>query len=286
MMFLILFTLSLLCFVVSGDKDYCSSQGSPSKNSSDMKSNHEHIKFYTTRPGHNEKSETMAVSYDGGLYVAGEKVVTETEHRRVVSELRDELHSTQTSLQETQAEVVALVQALRKVSPANGSSIVRPPTCEEPGGDKLHYNGTHWECVCKDGYSGKSCQILPCEREWVQWKDSCYRLFQTKTTWGLARQNCLSYGGDLVSIHNKEEDDFVLSLKVNFWADSWYGGTDVQSEGVWTWSDGSPWDYSIIGWNPSNSRGNEHCLEHSLDGWNDDNCDKSANYVCKYNLVE
>lgn len=126
-MHFVLFTLSLVCSVVNGGKDYCANQGAPSsKNSSDMKSSYEHIRFYTTRAGHASLSETMAVSYDGGLYVAGEKMVTESEHRRVVSELRSQL---------------------------------QPPSCTTPGGKYLQFNGTNWLCICEEGYYGNSCTI-------------------------------------------------------------------------------------------------------------------------------
>lgn len=108
---------------------------------------------------------SLTLTHNDGLYVAGEKVVTEGEHRRIVGALRDELRSaldilnlTRTGLQETRSEVLALVQALREVSPANGSAILQPPTCEEPGGDKLHFNGTQWLCICFPEYYGESCQ--------------------------------------------------------------------------------------------------------------------------------
>lgn len=144
------------------------------------------FKVFTNPPGQG-LIESLTLTHSDGLYVAGEKVVTESEHRRVVgeletrhqgvvSELRDELQVTRNelrsaldilnltitnSLQDTQSEVLALVQALREVTPANGSAIVQPPTCEEPGGDKLHFNGTHWDCVCNFGWSGKACEYGP-----------------------------------------------------------------------------------------------------------------------------
>lgn len=76
-------------------------------------------------------TETLAVTHGDGLYVAGEKVVTERDHLRVLGELR-----------KAQAHVEAL----------------RPPACFEPGGDKLQFDGTQWFCVCKLGYTGPTCQ--------------------------------------------------------------------------------------------------------------------------------
>ncbi|KAK3239503.1 hypothetical protein CYMTET_50577 [Cymbomonas tetramitiformis] len=110
-----------------------------------------------TNPPERGITETLTVTYSDGLYVAGEKVVTESEHRKVVGELETRYQGVvselRADLDETKLEVLALGQALREVSPANTSLILQPPTCEEPGGDKLHFNGTQWVCVCKDGFT-------------------------------------------------------------------------------------------------------------------------------------
>ena len=37
----------------------------------------------------------------------------------------------------------------------------QPPVCTSPGGDRLLYNGTVWECVCVAGWSGASCTVPP-----------------------------------------------------------------------------------------------------------------------------
>ncbi|KAK3269597.1 hypothetical protein CYMTET_21966 [Cymbomonas tetramitiformis] len=108
-----------------GEKDYCSNQASSSKNSSDMRSTYEHIRFHTKRPGHNELSETMEVSYDGGLYVAGEKMISVREYEAAIEHLKMQL---------------------------------QPPRCTSPGGKCLQFNGTTWTCECTDDYSGTSCE--------------------------------------------------------------------------------------------------------------------------------
>lgn len=156
---LVFLSLCLLWPVVNGDKDYCSNQGSPSRNSSDMKSNYEHIKFYTTRPGHSEKSETMVVSFDSGLHVAGQKVITESEHRRLVSELRDELQSALTLLNETRTALQeSRIEHETDLQLQNNK--LQPPTCRDPGGKELVYVGNRWLCSCNDNFFGESCEWL------------------------------------------------------------------------------------------------------------------------------
>ena len=74
----------------------------------------------------------------------------------------------------------------------------------------------------------------------------------------------------------------------------WIGGTDERSEGVWEWTDGSPWGYE--NWlkrdephksEPTNFRGNEDCTVIWGREWFDVNCEgfswmKGAGYVCSY----
>lgn len=124
---LALLPLSTLC---GSEQTYCSNQGSPSKNSSDMRSNYEHIKLFTRRQGHSELSETMSVSYDGGMLVAGEKLLTVSEHEAQMQKLRTEL---------------------------------LPPRCQAPGGKYLQFSGTNWSCVCNQDYYGDSCETGPLE---------------------------------------------------------------------------------------------------------------------------
>lgn len=152
------------------DKDYCSSQGSTFKNSSDMRSNYEYIKFHTKRPGYSELSETMTLSYDEGLYVAKEKVATITK----VYQLMEANYASKLALLERQVEVLQADLAFLRNStnceePLGVHTCSQPPTCTHPGGDRLQFNGTHWLCVCIPGYYGESCQFAPSScREIIQ----------------------------------------------------------------------------------------------------------------------
>ena len=71
---------------------------------------------------------------------------------------------------------------------------------------------------------------------------------------------------------------------------AWIGGTDERSQGVWEWTDGSPWGYE--NWRkpsePNNLFGNEDCtiIWGRTGKWFDVRCDGffKAGYVCSYNL--
>ena len=81
-------------------------------------------------------------------------------------------------------------------------------------------------------------------------------------------------GGHLVTITSAEEQDFVSNLikcgnRINYWL----GGTDEDTEGVWKWVSGEPFEYD--NWHtgePSNSEYINDEFENYLILWADLNC--------------
>ena len=103
--------------------------------------------------------------------------------------------------------------------------------------------------------------------------------------WDNARSYCLSYGGDLVSVSNKSEMDFINNKtseagRENFWI----GLNDRRTENVFVWSDGTPYNKSIYSnWYPNepNNLGNEDCVDLIPTQWNDNSCMKEKSYICE-----
>ena len=66
------------------------------------------------------------------------------------------------------------------------------------------------------------------------------------------------------------------------------GGTDRDNEGTWTWTDGSPWDYSKWSHNEPNGRpANGDALRtmrvsRSKREWFDTNTDHSMYFLCAF----
>ncbi|GMH61378.1 hypothetical protein TrST_g6698 [Triparma strigata] len=108
--------------------------------------------------------------------------------------------------------------------------------------------------------------------------------------WHTARADCISQGGDLISISNAAEQAIVMNvISANGGAPSnaWIGLNDFTVEHQWDWPDScssNPYKQ----WAPGepNNAGNEDCVEiygsgHSLFGqWNDFYCTSQRQYLC------
>ncbi|VDM77470.1 unnamed protein product [Strongylus vulgaris] len=144
-----------------------------------------------------------------------------------------------------------------------------------------------------------------CESGWAYFDktDSCYRRF-VWANFENAEEVCVSNGGHLASIHSAEENTFVNDISesgMDYSDDgslTWIGLTQANypSSTVWTWTDGTPFDYK--NWapgEPNNSKGVEHCVQIQSDyvgkdpskdtsyrRWNDMACSTNMrSYVCK-----
>ena len=107
-------------------------------------------------------------------------------------------------------------------------------------------------------------------------------------SWTDAREYCRTHHHDLASIHSASENAEVAAL-CPVWC--FLGGSDVDQEGTWTWSDGSAWDYE--NWDtgqPNNLNGPEDYLnmwgaapasnrEHGK--WNDLRPEGPHTFVCR-----
>uniref|UniRef100_A0A8C6URS8 C-type lectin domain-containing protein n=1 Tax=Neogobius melanostomus TaxID=47308 RepID=A0A8C6URS8_9GOBI len=80
-----------------------------------------------------------------------------------------------------------------------------------------------------------------CTMGWSRFGTRCFKFFNSEKTWTMAEESCNNLGGNLASIHSDEENAFINGL-IN--GPAWLGGNDMDQEGVWRWTDGSPWDYT------------------------------------------
>jgi hypothetical protein len=70
----------------------------------------------------------------------------------------------------------------------------------------------------------------------------------------------------------------------------WIGGSDIDSEGNWTWLDHKPWQFNNFVQGEPNGEEAENCLEMKKQAagdrpagwWNDKACSEKRNFICSY----
>lgn len=105
----------------------------------------------------------------------------------------------------------------------------------------------------------------------------CYRHVTTgDKTWADARQACIDLGGDLAAI-SSDPERLLLDQKLSTAA--WIGGTDADTECVFTWTNGEPWTPM---WNQGEPNGDGDCLVlYGYGTLGDQPCGKTVDYICE-----
>ncbi|XP_069808937.1 C-type mannose receptor 2 isoform X1 [Dendropsophus ebraccatus] len=114
---------------------------------------------------------------------------------------------------------------------------------------------------------------------------SCYQFnFQSALSWGEAWTSCLQQDANLLSINEIHEQTYINGLLTGYSSTLWIGLNDINVNGGWQWSDGSP--LKFLNWEsdqPSNSE-EESCavIRTEMSGaWQTRNCYNALPYVCK-----
>ena len=139
-----------------------------------------------------------------------------------------------------------------------------------------------------------------CPSGWTHHGGSCYKGFTKKVspdsqpdtwsstarvqmTWEKARQRCLRADADLASIHSSEEQKKAWGLANG--KNTWIGGNDLETEGTFTWSDGTPWDNPLWYTNqPDDASSEQNCVTMWDAGhgqWGDTDCNLRNQFICK-----
>ncbi|XP_059371994.1 ladderlectin-like isoform X2 [Carassius carassius] len=122
-----------------------------------------------------------------------------------------------------------------------------------------------------------------CQSGWARYGRTCFRVFNGPLSWSDAEATCLTYGGNLASVHSTLEYAFIKSV-ISSSNSYWIGGYDAVSEGKWFWSDGSKMNFKL--WNPkepNNLGGFEDCIQMNFGAagnWNDQKCSDKLPFVC------
>ncbi|XP_068118077.1 C-type mannose receptor 2 isoform X2 [Hyperolius riggenbachi] len=117
---------------------------------------------------------------------------------------------------------------------------------------------------------------------------SCYQInFQSSLSWGEAWTSCLQQDANLLSINEIHEQTYINGLLTGYSTTLWIGLNDLNVNGGWQWSDGSPLKY--LNWESDQPSGEEeeNCAvirTESSGAWQNRNCYNALPYVCKKSL--
>lgn len=135
--------------------------------------------------------------------------------------------------------------------------------------------------------------------DWVVWyvelPDDCepystlylqgkrYVVYNISLSWNSAEELCKRLGGKLAEIGDSTVNQHIMSILME--GTYWLGGTDVFSEGEWTWRSGKKFEYT--NWQdgqPDNWHDIEHYLTiNNIGLWNDCSIDNEVTgFICEF----
>ncbi|KAM9827488.1 macrophage mannose receptor 1 [Neosynchiropus ocellatus] len=140
-----------------------------------------------------------------------------------------------------------------------------------------------------------------CAPEWIPFHGKCYKFAMgkdRKKSWQSARSYCVNQGGNLVSIVNEKEQEFLTTQLVSTTEDLWIGMNDINWDMHFVWTDGKGISYT--NWAKGQPRrspeqhsyGSEDfdCVIMSSNSplhkglWRVEECDRQLNFICKRNI--
>ncbi|XP_029912171.1 galactose-specific lectin nattectin-like [Myripristis murdjan] len=128
-----------------------------------------------------------------------------------------------------------------------------------------------------------------CPFGWTKFGSRCFNFNYNSKIWADAERTCISFGGNLASVHSLEELNLLkawMNRVTSHLAQTWIGGHDAVKEGVWLWSDGSSLNFTQWAHGQPNNSGDEDCVEilWRSSTWYDSKCTHSRPFICAKRL--
>ncbi|XP_070815514.1 type-2 ice-structuring protein-like [Chaetodon trifascialis] len=127
-----------------------------------------------------------------------------------------------------------------------------------------------------------------CPSGWKPSDGRCFNYVPTTMSWAHAEKHCLNLGGNLASVHSFQEYNVIQSMildETQEYPNTWLGGNDATQEGVWLWSDGTPFDFNY--WSVGQPDDSGYCLVMNygdLKKFDDQPCRGRKPFVCAIKL--
>uniref|UniRef100_A0A3Q3IFH6 C-type lectin domain-containing protein n=1 Tax=Monopterus albus TaxID=43700 RepID=A0A3Q3IFH6_MONAL len=121
------------------------------------------------------------------------------------------------------------------------------------------------------------------EPGWREYQNKCYFFSTDVKSWLEANELCLEQHSNLMSIQDIQERMWVrtqIGQEI-----FWIGLNDRVVEGVWEWTDGSPFIETLSYPDNWGSDPGEDCgqvVGYSSGHWNDETCSAKRKYICKH----
>ena len=99
--------------------------------------------------------------------------------------------------------------------------------------------------------------------------------------WTSAEKFCQNKSSHLASVTSRNTSDYISKKFSRRRWHVWIGGTDQDKEGLWKWTDLSPWNFAD--WedgSPPDHNEEHNCLLQSRWGWNDVPCEVTGWFLC------
>ncbi|XP_044138937.1 C-type lectin domain family 4 member G-like [Bufo gargarizans] len=118
-----------------------------------------------------------------------------------------------------------------------------------------------------------------CPVGWTLLGSSCYFFSSSHQTWPNSQKECSKMDSSLLILNSKMELDVIRPFigSKRFWI-----GLRRENGYTWRWVDGMiPVYTNWYAGEPNNSAQREHCTEMISGGWNDLDCSKTIDYICR-----
>ncbi|XP_078693199.1 alpha-N-acetylgalactosamine-specific lectin-like isoform X3 [Branchiostoma floridae x Branchiostoma belcheri] len=127
---------------------------------------------------------------------------------------------------------------------------------------------------------------VTCPARYELFNGNCYRFSIDQKPYNESQAICHEEGGHLATVKNNETHNFLANhVRAATQESTWIGLTDVATEGLWVWDDGTLlFGEGIWGTNEPNGGTRENCahIYPSKDyRWNDRACPNSQYYICE-----